>query len=162
ADGAMYFTVGGRGAQSELFRVTYVGKEPTERVEYKTPDKDGQRELRKNLEAFHAQAADPEKAVKFLYESLHHKDRFIRYAARVALEHQPVKFWQGYVAFGPDAIISFVVALARQGNKELQPKLLDELNDQLDFAKLSEREQLDALRAYQLVFTRMGEPDKDT
>src|SRR4051794_35842390 len=28
ADGAMYFTIGGRGAQSELFRVTYVGTAP--------------------------------------------------------------------------------------------------------------------------------------
>jgi hypothetical protein len=28
ADGAMYFTIGGRGTQSELFRVTYVGTEP--------------------------------------------------------------------------------------------------------------------------------------
>ena len=33
ADGALYFSVGGRGTQSELFRVTYVGGEyssPTE------------------------------------------------------------------------------------------------------------------------------------
>ena len=29
-DGALYFTIGGRGTQSELFRVTYVGKEPTD------------------------------------------------------------------------------------------------------------------------------------
>ncbi len=28
-DGALYFTVGGRGTQSELYRVTYVGKEST-------------------------------------------------------------------------------------------------------------------------------------
>ncbi len=29
-DGALYFTTGGRGTQSNLFRVTYVGKESTE------------------------------------------------------------------------------------------------------------------------------------
>jgi glucose/arabinose dehydrogenase len=28
-DGALYFTIGGRGTQSELFRVTYVGEEST-------------------------------------------------------------------------------------------------------------------------------------
>src|SRR5262249_54600473 len=36
-DGALYFIIGGRGTQSELFRVTYFGKEPTDRVEYRDP-----------------------------------------------------------------------------------------------------------------------------
>ena len=92
ADGAMYFTIGGRGAQSELFRVTYVGKEPTEKVEYKagiTPEL----KLLKEIEAYHKLASDPAKAVEFLLPLLHHNDRFIRYSARVALEHQPVKEW---------------------------------------------------------------------
>jgi len=31
-DGAFYFTVGGRGAQSGLYRVSYVGEEPTAAV----------------------------------------------------------------------------------------------------------------------------------
>ena len=34
-DGALYFTIGGRGTQSELFRVTYVGGEPTDVVRYR-------------------------------------------------------------------------------------------------------------------------------
>ena len=36
-DGALYFTIGGRGTQSELYRVTYVGKEPTDRADLKDP-----------------------------------------------------------------------------------------------------------------------------
>ena len=32
-DGAIYFTVGGRGGQSELYRVTYRGLEPTDQVD---------------------------------------------------------------------------------------------------------------------------------
>ncbi len=63
ADGAMYFVIGGRGAQSELFRVTYVGKESTEKVEYKDQREAAERETRKKLEAFHVPANDPEKAV---------------------------------------------------------------------------------------------------
>ena len=41
----MYFTIGGRGAQSELFRVTYVGTEPTARADYKEPKNADLREL---------------------------------------------------------------------------------------------------------------------
>ncbi|HEV3437081.1 MAG TPA: c-type cytochrome, partial [Gemmata sp.] len=162
ADGAMYFVIGGRGAQSELFRVTYVGKESTEKVEYKSPPSQTQ-ELRKNIEAFHTLADDPAKAVEFVLPHLNHPNRFIRYAARVALEHQPVKYWQEKVLAETDtnAIIAGVVALARQGDKDLEPKLIDALG-KLHFTSLPEPEQLDLLRAYQLVFVRMGEPSKET
>ncbi len=162
ADGAMYFVIGGRGAQSELFRVTYVGKESTEKVEYKSPANEA-RELRNNIEAYHTLAVDPVKAVEFVLPHLNHPDRFIRYAARVALEHQPVKYWQEKVLAetDPNAIIAGVVALARQGDKALEPKLIDALG-KLHITSLTEPEQLDLLRAYQLVFVRMGEPDKET
>src|SRR5690348_15832287 len=49
-DGAMYFTIRGRGAQSELFRVTYVGREPIEKVEYKDERHKRDRELRHMVE----------------------------------------------------------------------------------------------------------------
>jgi putative heme-binding domain-containing protein len=163
ADGAMYFVIGGRGAQSELFRVTYTGKESTAKVEYTDRREAVARETRKELEAFHSPARDPAAAVKLALVHLNDADRFVRYAARVALEHQPVKFWQDQVLAleQPDPINNGMVALARQGDKVLQPKVLAKLGT-LDFAKLNERQQLDLLRAYQLVFTRMGEPDKDT
>ena len=60
---------------------------------------------------------------------------------------------------GVDAIVSGVVGLARQGEKGIQPALLAKLAT-LDPAKLDERLTLDLLRAYQVVFTRTGEPDK--
>jgi len=160
-DGALYFAVGGRNAQSELYRVTYVGKESTERVEYKETKNAKERALRLEIEKYHAKAADPEKAVAFVYPHLSSPDRFLRYAARLALEHQPVALWQDKVLAETnlDALITGAVALARQGDKSLEPKLLAFLN-KLDFAKLEERLQLDLLRAYSLVFLRMGEPDK--
>lgn len=159
-DGAMYFTVGGRGTQSELYRVTYVGKEPTEKVEYATAATP-EHKLLKEIEAYHRPASDPAKAVEFLVPLLGHQDRFIRYAARVALEHQPVKFWQDrvFVEKNADAVINGVVGLARQGDKSLQSKLVMSLTDLLR-TKLTERQVRDLLRAYQLVFVRMGEPDK--
>src|SRR5262245_109888 len=162
-DGALYFTTGGRNTQSELFRVTYVGKEPTDRVEYRDPRDATARELRHQLEALHHKADDPEKAVAFAYPYLGHEDRFVRYAARIALEHQPTKLWQDrvFAETKPDALLTGVVGLARQGDKSLQPKLIEALG-RLDFHKLPARQQLDLIRAYSLVFTRMGEPDKAT
>jgi putative heme-binding domain-containing protein len=180
ADGAMYFTIGGRGANSELFRVTYVGTESTEKVDPATPTT-AERKLLKEIQALHALAADPAKAVEFLLPLLHHDDRFIRYSARVAIEHQPVKFWQEKV-FADESywgVIHGVVALARQGDKSLRPKLLAVLDrfilmtdEELlkfgvpaprrgDLYAATDEAMLGLLRAYQLVFTRMGEPDTD-
>src|SRR5262249_24133842 len=36
-DGALYITVGGRGAQSELYRVTYLGQESTAPIDARDP-----------------------------------------------------------------------------------------------------------------------------
>ena len=87
----MYFTIGGRKTQSGLYRVTYVGKEST--APAKADDAGAEcRALRHKLEAFHGKA-DP-KAVEAAWPYLGHEDRFIRFAARVALEHQDPKTWQ--------------------------------------------------------------------
>ncbi|MHB1426021.1 MAG: c-type cytochrome [Gemmataceae bacterium] len=166
-DGALYFSIGGRGTQSELFRVTYVGKESTDAVDPHDPRNADLRELRHKLERFHAERGieatateDQAKAVAFIYPHLGHGDRFIRYAARVALEHQKPDLWQERVLNEKDAetLITGAVAFARQGDKGLQAKLLAAL-DCLDYDKLSEMQQLELLRVYQLVFIRMGEPD---
>jgi putative heme-binding domain-containing protein len=99
-------------------------------------------------------------AVDAIWPQLGHADRFIRYAARVALEHQDPLLWQDRVLAekNPQTLITATVALARQGDPKLQPKLLDALQG-LDVAKLSETQQLELLRAYALVFIRMGQPD---
>jgi len=58
-------------------------------------------------------------------------------------------------------LLEGTVALARQGENSLQPKLLAAL-EKVDFKSLKEPLQLDYLRALSLVFIRMGEPDKET
>jgi putative heme-binding domain-containing protein len=164
-DGAMYFVIGGRGAQSDLYRVTYLGKEPTDKVEYKTTPTP-ERKLLKEIEAYHKLADDPAKAVDFLLPLLGHQDRFIRYSARVALEHQPVKLWLDRLPTKtPEEIVSGVVALARQGDKSLEPQCLaalDKIPWWINYGIQNENTELEALRAYQLVFIRMGAPDKET
>src|SRR5581483_9054614 len=92
------------------------------------------RALRHQLEAHHTAASDPAKAVEFIYPHLGHADRFIRFAARVALEHQNVSLWQDRVLAekNTDALLTGAVALARQGDKAVRPQLLAAL-DRLDF-----------------------------
>lgn len=162
-DGALYFTIGGRGTQSELFCVTYVGAESTSPVDLHDSRNAELRTLRHQIEAYHTPAADPAKAVAFVYPKLGHADRFIRYAARVALEHQKPSLWQDRVLDERDAetLITGAVALARQGDKSLQPRLLAAL-ERLDYSKLSETQKLELLRVYQLIFIRMGAPNADT
>jgi putative heme-binding domain-containing protein len=162
-DGALYFAIGGRGTQSELFRVTYVGKEPTDPVDTHDPRNAEQRALRRQLEAYHEATAHQTDAVAFIYPHLGHDDRFIRYAARVALEHQKPNLWQERLLDekNPETLLTGAVAFARQGDKKLQGQLLAAL-DRLDYDKLTEMQKLELLRDYQLVFIRMGEPDTNT
>ena len=95
-DGAMYFLTGGRGTVSGLYRVSYVGPKypkdesgPT-KAELKAGEK--ARDLRHKLEKFQGKA-DP-KALAFAWPYLNSDDRFIRYAARIAVESQPVDQWR--------------------------------------------------------------------
>lgn len=161
ADGALYFTVGGRGTQSELYRVTYIGKEATAPVDGRDAKFAEMRSLRKKIEQYHRPAADPKTAVEVVWPYLGHTDRFVAYAARVALEQQPVDLWRDRVlqATNRDALILGAVALARQGERTVQPALLAAL-DRLKWSELTLSQQLNLLRAYQLAFIRLGEPDE--
>jgi len=161
-DGAMYFTVGGRGAQSELFRVTYTGAESTEKVEYTDKRDEDKRALRRHIEKAHFPGGDEGGRADGLVLHLASPDRFIRYAARVAIEHQRGATDQRQILESsiPRIVIEGSVALAHRGDKTLQGKLLAKLSA-LDMTTFGESMQLDLLRAYQLVFTRMGEPDKE-
>ncbi|MDP7205463.1 MAG: c-type cytochrome, partial [Pirellulaceae bacterium] len=159
-DGALYFTIGGRGAQSELYRVTYVGKESTAPVKAATDKLADLRTLRRSLEQYHGHP-DPA-AVAPALEHLGHADRHIRYAARLALEAQPVTAWQKQVlsASDPTARITGLIGLARQGTPPLQDQILAALLE-VDFDQLSNSDRLALLRAYALTFIRQGKPPVD-
>ena len=90
-DGAMYFTIGGRKTKSGLYRLTYAGKESTS---LGPADSRGEKEppCAHKLEAFHNKK-DP-LAVETAWPHLKDADRYIRSAARVAIEHQEPKTWQ--------------------------------------------------------------------
>ncbi|TXT27881.1 MAG: heme-binding domain-containing protein [Planctomycetota bacterium] len=176
-DGALYFTIGGRGAQSELFRVTYVGKEDTKPVDATDSTHETNRAFRKRIEEFHGNNVGSRPSS--LLNALGSADRHIRYAARVAVEYIPVERWIGFMGndlppSSPDMppmtsredfLMQCCVALARQvdpfANRTAFPIIIAAL-DQIEFDDLSDRQKLDLLRAYQLAFIRLGNPDKDT
>ena len=159
-DKALYVTVGGRKTQSGLYRVTYAGKESTAPAPTRMDEASAKlHALRRSLEVFHGRQ-DP-KAIEAAWPQLGHTDRSIRFAARIALEHQPLAGWQdkALTESNPRAALTALMALARSsgGDKTLQPKLLDALN-RLDLKSLKGLDKVTLVRDYMLAFTRMGEP----
>ncbi|QDU25782.1 Cytochrome c [Anatilimnocola aggregata] len=158
-DGCIYFSIGGRGTQSGIYRVKYTGSESTAPVAAEQNDKAlAARELRRKLESFHGKQG--EKALETAWPQLNSSDRAIRYAARVAVEHQPLSQWQeqAFAETRLTAAIQLLVALARTGDAALQPKMIDKLNS-LPLERMSEEQLLAATRAYGLTFIRQGKPD---
>jgi putative heme-binding domain-containing protein len=158
-DGAIYFTVGGRGGQGELYRITYKGPEPTAPVDARDPAEAEARQARRGLEAFHRPAADPAAAIAAALPKLAHPDRFIRYAARIALEHQPIDRWQsqGLALADPRGRITAAIGVARQADPAARDAVLAAL-DSIDPAALDTAGKIDLVRAYELAIVRLGDP----
>ena len=158
-DGALYFMTGGRRLESDVYRVYYTGTENTASPAPTALTKEN--ELRRSLEKFHGEPNA--KAVATAWPYLKHPDRFIRYAARLAVEHQPVAEWQDKAVSEKDPITSInaIIALARQNKTDLKGAMLNSLIS-INFKSLTEPQQIDLLRAYELVFLRTGAPDAAT
>lgn len=167
-DGALYFTIGGRKTKSGLYRVTYTGKEPVE--SFDETKRVFTRPVSAKLESFHGKA-DP-KAVETAWPYLNSDDRFVRNAARVALEHQDPKTWMEKALSEKDAVsaIQALLALVRVTSDDPQHKktpvdeklkgqILSAL-DAIDWASLGDSQKLDLLRVYGVLFVRMGPPDE--
>jgi putative heme-binding domain-containing protein len=158
ADGALYFATGGRGTQSGLYRVSYTGRESTKAATVTDRSGRSDRELRHKLEAFHGRQ-DP-RAVGFAWPHLNSSDRWIRYAARLAIESQSVGEWQSRALAEkkPNAGLTALLALARLGGKEVQSDLLGALK-KFPLKSLGEEQQLLKLRVLEVSFARQGLPD---
>ncbi len=157
ADGHLYFASGGRRIDSHLFRLRYVGSDSKVPQPLVNTNAEELRKLRRSLENYHSKKS-PE-AISLAWSNLDHEDRFIRYAARIALEHQPVEQWfnKFLAEQGSKKIIAASIALARQGEKSMQSKILKKLQPITLETQLAEQ-QLNMLRSYELLFIRMGEP----
>lgn len=162
-DGSLYFTIGGRGTQASLFRVSYTGKEPATTVAAnELKDKSGAeaRELRHKLEGLNIKA-DPA-TVPFAWPHLNSSDRYIRYAARLAVERNPVAEWQAKALAEkqPHAAFTALLALARLGNADTQAAIFKSLSS-IPFANLTEEQTLERLRVIEVSIARQGVPTGD-
>jgi putative heme-binding domain-containing protein len=156
-DGALYFTTGGRNAQSGLYRVTYTGSESTAPADLHDKAGAAEREARHKLEAFHGKKNPA--ALDAAWADLNSNDRDLRYAARIAVESQPVAEWKAR-AVGhnpPTAALTALLALARCGVSADQPALLTAL-EKLPLVGLTEEQQLTKLRVLEVCFARQGAP----
>ncbi len=155
ADGAMYFVVGGRRLGSALYRVRYVGDEPTERAPAAAMEGSAAElhRSRRRLEEFHGKR--DEKAVETAGAYLGHDDRAIRFAARVAIESQLVQAWRQRVLNESRvrSKINGLIALARQDAPGNQPEVIASLGE-IDTTRLSADQMLGMLRALELALAR--------
>lgn len=158
-DGAMYFTIGGRGTRSALYRVVYEGSEATEAVDARDEKNADLRLVRKRLESLH-RGGDAD--LEMIWSHLDHSDRFIRYAARIALEHRPVDAWRAkaLAEANPRAAVTALMALARQGSPDDRAAVLASLG-KVNPKALDEQGQLALVRSYQLAMIRLGQPSDD-
>ncbi len=171
-DGAMYFAVGGRRTQSGLYRVTYTGDQPTAVASSVDQDVAKARALRHKLESLHKPDAT---ALDTSWPYLGSSDRFIRWAARVAVEHQPADQWRSRALAeqNPQALITAILALARaNGTDPFHRQAADPTPDpalrdaafkalgRLQWNELGEDQQLELLRVYAILLNRFGRPDQ--
>ncbi len=170
-DGAMYFAIGGRKVQSGFYRVTYTGSESTAPAKA-TTDGQEKRDLRHQLEAFHAK--QDAKAIEVAWPHLGNADFFIRWAARTAVEHQPRESWQEkvFAETNPEARIQALLALTHVvGIDPQHRKPTDPPNDaalgarimealaKLDFKTLSNEQRIGVTRTAQVALVCFGAPD---
>jgi putative heme-binding domain-containing protein len=171
-DGAMYFTIGGRKTKSGLYRVTYTGgADEKPKLTRGEGVADEARTTRLEIEKFHRPVGQP--AVDAAWKELNNADRFTRFAARVALEHQDPKLWAAKALAETDPVkaTQALLALCRvsarcpehtpdkkvTGDPGLRAQILTALN-RIDFTRLTDDQKLDAVRVYHVLFNRFGKP----
>jgi putative heme-binding domain-containing protein len=153
-DGALYFVTGGRKTASSLFRIDYRGNDSTAPAAPQPPNQAAL--LRRQLEDL--QIAPPDQAaesVAMAWPHLSNPDRWIRYAARTAIEHQPVDAWLAKIptAADPWETLESTMALARAGKPSQWNVALEALG-RLNWEALSEQQRLHLIRDYALLFLR--------
>ncbi|MFT5323344.1 MAG: putative heme-binding domain-containing protein [Planctomycetaceae bacterium] len=182
-DGAMYFLIGGRRVQSGLYKVTYSGAESTAPASGHDTLQADARATRQKLEVLHA--GDHADAVDAAWPHLGSTVRFVRYAARVALEHRPLTEWKDRALSEKNvpAALSALMAMTRKfqrsdkgkepnidtaipdwpsnagdQNSSARREILEAL-DRLNWVRLTVEQKVQVMRVLTLTFLRVGPPD---
>ncbi|MDB5390683.1 MAG: Cytochrome c [Planctomycetaceae bacterium] len=155
-DGSMYFVTGGRGTQSALYRVRYVGPKPaadetTQQEIEQTEFARQSRENRRHLESLLLQKEIDDSTLASVWNRLGDDDPWIRHAARNVLERQAVQRWQDRALTEPKQTIALegLLALARAKNPSLFNRILVRLNE-LNWETGPQSARLAATYTYQL------------
>lgn len=131
AEGNLWFVTGGRKTKSALYRIRYRGprggvvggEQEMERLGFSFEA----RKTRKSLESWHGRP--DEKAIDAVWPWLGHPDPWLRNAARVGLEWQPVAGWRAR-ALSESATLAGLtarLALARAGEEADREALAENL-----------------------------------
>jgi putative heme-binding domain-containing protein len=157
-DGALYFMTGGRRLESDLYRVHYTGDlEENNSGGLTEADLPEEHKIRRSLEAYHT--GEQAGAIDFAWPYLSHSDRFVQYAARIAVEQQPLSDWQSKALneTNPRALTQAIIALARHGDASQRNAMIQALMG-LDYAALDEEDRMNLTRAFEVVIARHGNP----
>lgn len=165
ADGAVYFTTGGRRLQSGLYRLSWIGEETSiaeAEPSFREMETEALAELsrrrRRQMEGLHeSMGAAGAEVVQEVWGALSSEDPFLRRAARVVLEHQPVEAWrnQALSALDMESSLQALIALARsdEGGERRKPL---QVYGRLPLENFDRRQLIDALRLFALIEVRMG------
>lgn len=152
-DGAFYFATGGRRLDSDLYRVTYKGELDTH-VPLTVEDLPEEAKLRRELEQYH-KAGAPAEGLEKAWAQLGHADRYVQYAARIVLEHQPVASWKAkaLAETDPTKKIHAILALAHHATDADAAAMLTSLM-QVNYKGLSAKDKQDILRTMEVILYR--------
>jgi len=158
SDGAMYFTLGGRGTTSGLYRITYTG---SEREAERTPILTASTELRGKRQQLEGRIESAsEQDASYAWPYLGSDDPVVRHTARLLLEQIPSEAWKkrAFSETDPIAQLTALLGLARKGKPTLLPEILDAVLSH-GFDGLSKERTLLSLRCLEVAFIRMGSDD---
>jgi putative heme-binding domain-containing protein len=152
-DGALYFVTGGRRTQSGIYRVVELPTAPPCASGPPNRAAIAAHELRRQLERFHGR--EDAKAIDVAWPHLASDDSWLRNAARVAVEAQPLEQWRqrAMLEQDPSRAAYALLALARLTPDGEQRDVLTRLGA-IPFEKLSATQGISLLRAYQLSLIR--------
>ena len=176
-DGALYLTTGGRGAQSELYRVTYTGCESTVPATLSDEKFASARQKRQVIESFHGREFEVQEFLEALTNlpndlltpgTLRGRggDRAITTAFRRAAQSRSLATFMFETWNDPnrtpheilESITTLTLGAGRNGlaAEEVRSRSVASLQ-RLSFADLTSDEQLIYLRTLSLVMIRLGE-----
>ncbi len=162
-DGALWFSTGGRGTQSGLYRIMWSGPFDDEAPPEPDAGAAAARARRHALEAFHVHASDG--AVDAAWPFLGSNDPFLRFAARVAIERQMPGGEHGWTTRAlleedRDVRVAALLAAARVGSAAFDAiagVLLEPA-----FGDLDPRQRREEVRVLTIAYARGGIPSEAT